>query len=169
MAFDKVTQMPVKWNECADGKTELVLWPHRSLPRRGFAFFILGTCLLALLPMLAVLGTPVLWGVLPFFALAIGGLWLAFGRNYRDAELHEVLTLSREGLNLRRVDTRGAMRDWSAEPYWVKLELHEAGGPVPQYLTLAGGGRVVELGAFLSPDERVALAADLRARLAALR
>jgi uncharacterized membrane protein len=33
---------------------------------------------------------------------------------------------------------------------------------VPQYLTLRGGGRVVEIGAFLSQDERPFLATDLQ-------
>jgi uncharacterized membrane protein len=33
---------------------------------------------------------------------------------------------------------------------------------VPQYLTLRGGGRVVEIGAFLSQDERPVLARDLQ-------
>ena len=43
------------------------------------------------------------------------------------------------------------------------------GGPVEAYLTLSGSGREVELGAFLTPDERRALDIDLRSRLAALR
>lgn len=161
--------MPVEWRDKGGDVAELVVWPHRSLPKRGFAGFILVTCALAVLPMLAVLGTPVLWGVLPFFVLAIGGVWLAIGRNYRDGALHEVLTLSRDGLTLRRIEARGRVRDWQAEPYWVRIELHESGGPVPQYLTLKGGGRVVELGAFLAPEERVSLAHELRRRLSALR
>jgi uncharacterized membrane protein len=49
------------------------------------------------------------------------------------------------------------------------VTLHEKGGPVPQYLTLRGAGREVELGAFLSEDERLALRAELRRKLADLR
>jgi uncharacterized membrane protein len=36
--------------------------------------------------------------------------------------------------------------DWEANPYWVRVALHAKGGPVPNYLTLSGGGREVELG-----------------------
>jgi uncharacterized membrane protein len=43
--------------------------------------------------------------------------------------------------------------------------LHKKGGPVPEYITLAGGPREVELGAFLSEEERVTLAPELRRAL----
>ncbi|MCB1513056.1 MAG: DUF2244 domain-containing protein [Hyphomicrobiaceae bacterium] len=42
-------------------------------------------------------------------------------------------------------------------------------GPVEDYLTLAAQGREVELGAFLTPEERRELDRELRHRLAALR
>ena len=49
------------------------------------------------------------------------------------------------------------MKDWEANPYWVRAKLHTKGGPVPNYLTLTGGAREVELGRFLTPLERVEL------------
>ena len=52
---------------------------------------------------------------------------------------------------------RGAPRHWEANPYWTEVRIYPEGGPVPQYLTLKGAGREVEIGAFLSPEEREAL------------
>jgi hypothetical protein len=49
------------------------------------------------------------------------------------------------------------------------LTLHESGGPVPHYLTLSGGGRVVELGAFLTEAERVTLKGEIERLLVTLR
>ena len=49
---------------------------------------------------------------------------------------------------------KGKRQDWEANPYWLRVTLHETDGPVPNYLTLKGDGREVELGAFLSEDER---------------
>ena len=43
--------------------------------------------------------------------------------------------------------------------------LETPGGPVPAYLTMRGNGRIVELGAFLTADERQHLHDELRARL----
>ena len=63
----------------------------------------------------------------------------------------------------------GKRQDWQANPYWVRVTLHVTGGPVPNYLTLKGDGREVELGAFLSEDERIRLRDDLKTRIAALR
>lgn len=147
----------------------LHLWPYRSLPRKGFVFFIGATCALIAVPMLLVLGSPVLWGILPFFALAIWGLWAALSRSYRDGEIVEDLTLNRDSLTLTRHGPRGQRKEWQANPYWVTVHLHGTGGPVPNYLTLKGNGREVELGAFLSEDERLSLRDELQIRLARLR
>lgn len=140
----------------------LRLWPHRSLPARGFVLFIGLTCALVALPLLAVLGTPVLWGLLPFVAMGIGGLWIAIARNYRDGQVLEELSIWTDHLRLVRHDPRQAPRTWEANPYWTRLNLRALGGPVEDYLTLNGAGREVELGAFLSPRERRELYEALR-------
>lgn len=139
---------------------ELRLWPHRSLPRVGFVWVIGATAGLLGLPLVAVLGTPVLWGLLPFVVGTVWALWSALKRSYRDGEVTEVLRLWPGRLRLDRRDRRGH-REWEANPHWVRVTLHPTGGPVPNYLTLKGAGREVEIGAFLSEDERIALRFDL--------
>ena len=49
------------------------------------------------------------------------------------------------------------------------MVLHPTAGPVPNYLTLQGGPREVELGAFLSEEERLALRDEVQAALVRLR
>ncbi len=162
--------MPYEWLPPAgDSPARLHLWPYRSLPRRGFVGFIAATCTLIALPMLTVIGSPVLWGLLPFFLLAVGGVWFALSKSYRDAEIVEELSLRRERLALVRHGPGGKRQEWEASPYWVRLTLHPRGGPVPNYLTLTGEGREVEIGAFLSEDERVTLQPELQRALDGLR
>jgi len=161
--------MPYQWlpPDLTDSDTRhLRLWPYRSLPRQGFVWFIGGTSALIALPLLAVLGSPVLWGLLPFLVLAVAGVWWALQRSYRDAEIVEDLTLTPGLVTLTRQGPRKAHAEWQANPHWVRVEMHKVGGPVPQYLTLHGGPRPVEIGSFLSEDERVSLSAELRAALA---
>ena len=146
----------------------LRLWPHNALAPRGFATVIALSATVLALPLLAVLGNAVLWGILPFAMLALWALWYAIQRNWRDRSVFEEMALSRRELHLRRIDPRGPVQEWRADPHWVTLHLSASGGPVEQYLTLTGGGREVELGAFLTPGERVMLhdeLADLLIRL----
>ena len=161
--------MPYQWHDAApeqSGAVLLVIWPHRSLPARGFAWAIgLAAAGLAL-PLVALVGTAVLWGLLPFAGLAVWGLWAAMRRSYRGPR--EALELARDRLRLVRSDPGRADRIWQTNPYWVRVALR-TGGPVEDYLTLTDGRREVELGAFLSPEERVALKDDLERRLGALR
>lgn len=159
--------MPYEWLPSSSPDTRLLrLWPYRSLPRQGFVWFIGSTSALIALPLLSVLGSPVLWGLLPFLVLAIAGVWFALQRSYRDAEVLEELTLTSAQVTLTRTGPRNSRVEWQANPHWVRVEVHETGGPVPQYVTLHGGPRLVEIGSFLSEDERVSLSAELRAALA---
>lgn len=161
--------MPYEWLPTDGSERRLRLWPYRSLSARGFVWFVGGTALLISVPLLAVLGTLILWGLLPFIAAAVAGIWWALARSWRDGELTEVLTLAPDRMTLVRRSPDGAEQRWEANPYWVAVLLYPTGGKVPQYLTLKGEGREVELGAFLSEAERIALAGELRQALAALR
>ena len=139
----------------------LVLRPHRSLPRAGFALLMLVAWGFFLVPLSMLLGTPALWGLLPFTLGALLLLWYFVNRNYADAQLTEELTLWPELIRVDRFNPRGPSQHWQANPYWVRLRLFPEGGPVENYLTLRGGGREIELGAFLSPEERAEIHRDL--------
>ena len=160
--------MPYTWQTTDDGQ-QLDLWPYRSLPKRGFAVFILCTSGLLALPLFPLLGSPTLWVLLPFLIAAVAAIWFALQRNYKDGEIVEQLHMTPQNLRLTRHGPRGKVQTWEGNPYWVRVQLHAKGGPVPNYLTLKGGPREVEIGAFLSEEERLSLADDLGRHLAQAR
>ncbi|TRD21737.1 DUF2244 domain-containing protein [Palleronia caenipelagi] len=167
--------MPVEWRKSdeAPGNTgafshvggqpyaSALLWPHRSLPLPGFAAVMGITFVLIVIPTLPLLGTPVFWGLLPFVMGAVALLYVMIRRNYRDGHLHEELTIWSDRVLLVRTDPRRPQRSWECNPHWIRLSLHQDKGPVEKYLTLKGSGREVELGAFLSPEEREELYDEL--------
>lgn len=161
--------MPYDWTKTDDpaGGQELRLWPHQSLPPAGFVLFIGVTLFMVTLPLMPVLGTALLWGLLPFIALAVGGVWYAIHRSRLAARVFEVLTLTETTARLERHDPSGQVRAWECNRYWARPQMHIRGGPVPNYVTLRGSGREVEIGAFLSENERKALYGELMSRLRA--
>lgn len=163
--------MPYEWTEAeteGDPQT-VVLWPHRSLSKRGFTIFIGITFVMILMPLIPLLGTPVLWGLLPFLLAALAAIYLFLMRSYRDGELLEEVRLTPELIEITRHNPRGPQQQWSANPYWVQLSMHPTRGPVENYITLSGEGREVELGAFLSPEERRELFGHLDDKLRAVK
>jgi uncharacterized membrane protein len=152
--------MPYAWD--TPDRRRLTLWPNRSLTPGGFAAFFGITFALLMVPLLVHLGRPTLWVLLPFVLGALALTWALVRRNGRDRQtIREVLTLSGDRAELVRTDPGGGRRDWHANPFWVRVALAPSGGPVENYLTLKGGGREVEIGAFLSPEERAALKPEL--------
>ena len=162
--------MPYLWHDTAPEQSgavfHLEIWPHRSLPLRGFVWVIGLTATGLALPLLATLGTGVLWGLLPFAVVAVWALWVAMRRSY--ATPREEMWLDPDRLRLIRSDPGRPDRVWQTNPYWVRLALH-AQGPVEDYLTMTDGQREIELGAFLAPEERVALRDELERKLRGLR
>lgn len=158
--------MPYRWTDAApDAPQTLRLWPHNSLPPRGFAGMVLGFFGLASVPLYGLLGTILLWGLLPFMLAATWALYYALRRNQRDRQIVELLEITPDCTRLTRTNPKGDVQDWESNSYWVRVTLHETGGPVPFYVTLKGKGREVEIGAFLSEDERKALFGELQTRL----
>ena len=122
-----------------------------------------------LMPLFPLLGTPVLWALLPFLMGALALTWFLIQRSYTDASLTEVLTVWNDRMELIRSNPRGSEQRWEANPYWVRVEMHSEKGPVENYITLHGSDRTVEFGAFLSPEERQQLFGDLRQVLQSVR
>ena len=161
--------MPYEWLPPEGDNRRLHLWPYRSLPRRGMVWFLGGTSIGIVVPLLGLIGTPVLWGLLPFLLAALAAIWWALEKSFRDAEIVEEMEITPDQVTLVRHGPRGKRQDWQANPHWVRLTLHASAGPVPQYLTMKGEGREVELGAFLTEVERRRLAAEITEVLRPLR
>ena len=155
--------MPYRWTSPPNTtRHELHLWPHNALPQNGMAATVLFTFTMILIPTLPLLGSPALWGLLPFVLGAVWALAYALKRNRRARQILEVLTVDATETHLERTESNGKTQTWECNRYWTKVTKYEREGPVPHYVTLKGKGREVEIGAFLSEDERIALYDDLR-------
>ena len=155
--------MPYQWTTEPDASPqEMRLWPHQSLPPKGMAAFVLTTFTMILIPVVTLLGSPVLWGLLPFVLLAVWGMYYALQRNHHALKIVEVLTLDEKEAQLVRMEPSGKVKEWDCNRYWTTITKYEKDGPVPHYVTLKGEGREVEIGAFLSEDERIALYEELQ-------
>ena len=160
--------MPYRWITHQSSTREmriLELWPHNSLSKWGFSGFIMITFCLILLPLLSLAGTALFWGLLPFMMMALWGIWFALQISYKRNQVLEKLQFGATKLELTRTNPSGKVQSWKCEGYWSCAQLYPTEGPVPNYVTLNGNGREVEIGAFLSQDERKSLYAELRTEL----
>lgn len=142
----------------------VTLWPNRSLSPKGLRIVIALVGFGLLIPLVPFIGTPIAWGLIPFMAGALFAVYAAFMRSYRDGRLHEVLRLWPDLITVERIDPKGATKRWHANPFWVELSLHPD-AKLENYITLKGNGRTIELGAFLSPEERATLHGELQTAL----
>lgn len=162
--------MPYQWSPSHPSAPQRVtLWAHQSLSPKGFVGFVGVTAAMLALPLITQIGHPGLWVLLPCLLAALGGVWVALARNAQDRGVIEELVLTADKVTLTRHSPRGQRQDWQANPHWLRLTLHETGGPVPKYLTLSGGDRVVELGAFLTEGERITLKESIERQLLQMR
>jgi uncharacterized membrane protein len=131
------------------------------LTPEGFAVMIGGSFAMFCIPLVGLIGTAALWGILPFALTVVALLWLAMKRSLRDRDILECLVVTPEAARLTRREPDGALLDWECNPFWMRVQRHDRVGSVQDYLTLEGGPRSVEIGAFLTPEERQ----DLERRL----
>ena len=142
---------------------EALLYPHRSLGRKGYTILIAGTAAIVFLYGLVFL----VIGAWPIFGF-LGGEWLLFWflfrKNHRGDDRAERIRLYADHLLFERYDRRGGHTTERLQPYWLNVILERAEEP-DNALYLRSHGKSIQVGAFLSPHERRDLAAELRAVL----
>jgi uncharacterized membrane protein len=137
---------------------ERVLWPHRSLPPRGFRLLMLGLGFLSLVAGVIFVSVGA-WPICGFFGLDVALLYLAFRISYRSARQSETLRLAGDQFTVERIGIYGERRRWRFQPFWLRVVLEERP-------SLASHGRSLVIGDFLAPAMRRELAANLRDVLA---
>jgi uncharacterized membrane protein len=145
----------------ADAKIfSAVITPHRSLGPTGFLIFML--CLGGLSFISGVsfvlMGA---WPVCGFFGLDVLLVYIAFRANYRTGRAYEEVTVTSGELTVRKVSHRGAVREFTLNPLWVRLDriVHEEFGI--ERLFLVSHDRRLPIAAFLGPDEKASFARAL--------
>lgn len=144
-----------------------VLHPHASLSPRAFMVMmaVLATISFVLGGLSMALG---IWPVFGFYGLDMLALYLAFRVSYRRARRYETVELTDDALTVERVDPRGRRERFALQPYWLRVEIDDP--PVPgSRLLVASHGRAFEIGAFLTPGEKLDFARALKRELAKLR
>ncbi len=104
------------------------------------------------------------WPIAPFMGLDVLLLAWAFRASTIAATREERVTLTRERLSVARKLPRKPLREWTFNPYWVRVEMeepHEHASP----LKLWSHGKFLQIGAFLAPDERARFAQRLKGAL----
>jgi uncharacterized membrane protein len=146
---------------------DAVLQPHRSLSPRGFRVLMTVVCVVFSAVGLAffLLGA---WPVSGFCGLEILLIYGLFRLNFRSLTRYETIRLTDTELELRRVAPDGSAERITLPPNWLKVVIEESPGRSSR-LILTSHGHSVDVGGFLAPDERVALADALNEALRRLR
>ncbi len=139
------------------------LRPHRSLSRRAFRRIMLAVTLFSLTVSVGAFLAGA-WPVFGFMGLDIALVWFALRLSYRRARVSEVLELDEHALTVERTDPRGQGKTWRLQPAWLRVDLAEPILPQTPVM-LRSHGLELPIGVFLHPDQRRAVANDLRAAL----
>jgi uncharacterized membrane protein len=158
------------FNAKQDATTEtyvITLWPYRSLSLKGFRIFM--AVLASLMSIIAtgffLLGA---WPVIGFLGAEILIVWLAFKMNYRAGQLVEKVEITPSYVQITRTNWRGNETQICLDSPWVRAKLLEEQEHRPK-LFLCAHAQETEIGSFMPPVEKSALAKALNEALIRMR
>ena len=146
--------------EEAKGSACIEMRPNSSLSEGDSWLFCaaLGAVLVALGVRFYLLGA---WVVMPFCIAELALLLLAYRHFLRKNAVCERILVDEEQVTVQRRDVRGE-RQWNFQRYWVQVHLlRQRHGWYPSRLMLRSHGREIEIGTFLTEEERQGLAEKL--------
>ena len=101
------------------------------------------------------------WPIAPFLGLDVALLAWAFRASTIAARREERVTLTPSELSVARRFPRKPPRQWTFNPYWVRVEMDDPPEHASQ-LTLWSHGKFLRIGQFLAPEERANFAKSLK-------
>lgn len=133
------------------------LTPNRSLGRRGFRLVIATTAVLASIPGMVFFSLGA-WPIVGFLGLDVLAVWWALGASVKDGRRYEQVTLWADQLELRQVSAAGKEQLLRFNPHAVKLVIDRDINERTTALHLRTADRDIEIGGFLSPDDKASFA-----------
>lgn len=151
-----------------DGATHFELWPHRATGPAGLRLVVGSTGAV----MLTIAAVPAFYGLWPVSLIVVAAYVFfvtAFLHNRRAGCYGEIIDITPHAIVVQAQCRRGGpISRTSFDPHWVRVCL-ATDYYVENRLTLRQSGRAMEIGRFLAPEERVALARALDDSLRGLR
>ena len=142
------------------------LFPNRSLDMNGTkVVFVIIACGF-LLPIIPFIGSPIGTTLTIFSGLTFYLFLTLLQKNFQQGHTFEEILISKNKIIVVHQEKNREQKAWEGNPYWTKVNIDTHNPKLKNYLTLAGSGKHIELGAFLSPDERIELRDKIQNALA---
>jgi len=150
--------------ECTPGHWRFILRPNRSAtwPEIKRFFALIAAVSLAIAVFFSIQG---FWPILPFAGAELAFLWFCLCYSASRGRDTEVIDIDEHSVAVERGRT-GPQHRWRFERAWTRIRLEPAPARLhPSRLHLGSHGRSVRLGEFLTEDELVELARELKSTL----
>ena len=142
------------------------LFPNRSLDKHGTKVVAGIIAFGFLLPIIPFIGSPIGVTLTIFSGLTFYLFLTLLQKNFQEGHTFEEILISKRKVIVVHKEKNKEKKTWEGNPYWTRVDVDINNARLKNYLTLAGKGRHIELGAFLSPDERIELRDKIQNALA---
>ena len=136
------------------------LKPNRSGTVQGI-HILLGFLLFVFIPTGFIFSMIGAWPVFGFMGAELVLLYVALRLNQRHSGAFERLSLSDDVFTVERFAPDGGYQVWEFQPQWVRIDLDKQ-SPHRTHLSLNSKGQRLNLGRYLTADEKSEVAAQLR-------
>ncbi|WMT87005.1 DUF2244 domain-containing protein [Pelagibacterium sp. 26DY04] len=135
----------------------VLLTPHRSLSPQGIRFVVAFTAIMASIPGIAFFAMGA-WPVVGLLGFDVVLLTWALTASYADKDAFEEITLWPDALDIRRVNRKGRETSFSFNPFAVRFSVVRDGEDRVIALKIETRDGEVEIGKFLTPDDKASFA-----------
>ena len=140
--------------------------PNRSLDTHGTKVVSGIMACGFMLPIIPFIGSPVGTTLTIFSGLTFYIFLIFLQKSFQQGATFEEVLISKNKIIVVHKEKNKECKTWEGNPYWTRVNVDIDNPKLKNYLTLAGKGRHIELGAFLSPNERIELRDKIQNALA---